>query len=320
MPEDPDAGDIAANAETVIAVVVTYNRKTLAPLTIEALKTQTRPLDRIIAVDNASTDGTPEVLRARGVLDDPLIDYVRMETNTGGAGGFHEGMKRAMEAGADWIWVMDDDVAPAPDCLEQLLKWRHISQCLHPRKLYPDGSEMSWETWLDVYTGGQTYLPCPSFRNGKAIFFTNVGCFEGLLIARRIFAAIGPPDPRYFVSSDDTLFGFKASSHTNVSVVATATLHKLLDRVGPKPSWKDYYLTRNHFLLFRDICTYLDLNPTLGHKLYFSTIRALRMVGGWARRELGVWASLHGFLDGVRCVFATGPRPSSAKFDSSGDL
>jgi len=84
----------------VCAVVVTYNRKDLLVECLEALRRQTGPLDAIYIIDNASTDGTPELLRSRGyrdgaVIENPLdgseiiIRYVRLPVNTGGAGGFH---------------------------------------------------------------------------------------------------------------------------------------------------------------------------------------------------------------------------------------
>lgn len=99
---------------TVCAVVVTYNRKNLLLECLEAIRRQTRPVDAIYIIDNASTDGTPEVLKENGYipelppfnLSEPyeiehkisnLVDgnpinvfYVRMYENTGSAGGFYE--------------------------------------------------------------------------------------------------------------------------------------------------------------------------------------------------------------------------------------
>lgn len=85
----------------VAAVVVTYNRKELLRECLNALLNQTRPLDEIIVIDNASTDGTQEMI----AKEFPYITYVLMSENIGGAGGFHEGMKLAYEKGYDWIWV-----------------------------------------------------------------------------------------------------------------------------------------------------------------------------------------------------------------------
>jgi len=288
----------------IIAVVVTYNRKKLVKKTIDAIKNQSRKLDKIILIDNASSDGTHTELQTLGYCTDKSIEYVRMNENSGGAGGFNEGMKRALEANAEWIWVMDDDVAPEHDCLEQLLNWTYISECIHPRKYYPDGTEMKWETWLDIYSGSQTYLPCPSFRNGKQIFFTNVACFEGLLVSSRIVHTIGLPNQHYFIGHDDTLFGLKASFHTNVSVVSSAKINKLLQNNIQTPSWKDYYLTRNSFYLFKDACEYIGIQINFGHKIYFTSIRILRLLSRLIKNDARFFTSIHGLFDGCRYIFS----------------
>jgi GT2 family glycosyltransferase len=56
------------NKETVCAVVVTYNRKNLLIECLEGLRKQTRPVDAICLVDNASTDGTPDLLLEKGYI------------------------------------------------------------------------------------------------------------------------------------------------------------------------------------------------------------------------------------------------------------
>ena len=121
---------------TTCAVIVTYNRKNLLLECLEALRKQTKPLDGIYLIDNASTDGTPEILLENDYIKElphenlrkPLekefeisnltdgnpikFHYVRMHENTGGSGGFYEGIKRAYEKGYEWIWVSDDDALP----------------------------------------------------------------------------------------------------------------------------------------------------------------------------------------------------------------
>ncbi|MER3603731.1 MAG: hypothetical protein C4298_08345, partial [Thermus sp.] len=88
-------------SERVCAVVVTYNRKELLRECLETLRGQTRKVDHILVVDNASTDGTEEVLRA----EFPEVEVLRLPENQGSSGGFHEGMKRAYEEGFDWLWL-----------------------------------------------------------------------------------------------------------------------------------------------------------------------------------------------------------------------
>ncbi|MBY8848586.1 glycosyltransferase, partial [Saccharothrix sp. MB29] len=89
---------------TVAAVVVTYNRKDKLPKVLDHVLAQTQRPDLLVIVDNASTDGTDEVLRRYEGTDGVVL--VRLDENTGGAGGFATGMNKAYEQGADFVWIM----------------------------------------------------------------------------------------------------------------------------------------------------------------------------------------------------------------------
>lgn len=105
----------------VTAVVVTFNRKALLLECLDALARQTRPLDRVLLVDNCSTDGTREAVEGAGLSDRVPLEYLRLTRNGGGAEGFHFGVREAMTGESDWVWLMDDDCEPADDALERLL-------------------------------------------------------------------------------------------------------------------------------------------------------------------------------------------------------
>lgn len=107
-------------------MVVTYNRKELLTECIDAILAQTVPVEKLILIDNNSTDGTEDYLRKKKYLDNSVIKYIRLPENIGGAGGFHEGMKVAREDEPDWVWIMDDDVLPTETCLEELLHAREV--------------------------------------------------------------------------------------------------------------------------------------------------------------------------------------------------
>ena len=64
--------------ERVCAVVVTYNRVELLRECLTALESQTRPVDRILVVDNKSTDGTPEIVER----EHPGADMLRLPRTT----------------------------------------------------------------------------------------------------------------------------------------------------------------------------------------------------------------------------------------------
>lgn len=106
----------------VAAIVVTYNRKQLLKECLNAILNQTAEVERIIVINNASTDGTEDLFKKNGEFASNKIKCVNMDCNTGGSGGFYEGFKRASKVDADWFWIMDDDTIPNYDCLEKLLE------------------------------------------------------------------------------------------------------------------------------------------------------------------------------------------------------
>jgi dTDP-4-dehydrorhamnose reductase len=90
---------------------------------------QTRRADRILVVDNCSTDDTLEVLAG---FAPEGVEVQSLRHNVGAAGGFHEAMRLGYETGADLVWVMDDDVIAAPDALAELM---HAFEVLEAREV-----------------------------------------------------------------------------------------------------------------------------------------------------------------------------------------
>ena len=116
---------------SVCVVIVTYNRKEYLRKTLEGLEKQTYPVSAILIYDNHSFDGTREMLQNMGVLNTEVesnsvisnikgVDWIyhRSSVNSGGSGGFHEGVKIAYQMKYDYLWMMDDDVFPEQNCLE----------------------------------------------------------------------------------------------------------------------------------------------------------------------------------------------------------
>ena len=149
----------------VCAVVVTYNRKVLLRECLLSLEGQTRRPDAVLVVDNCSTDGTEAMLAE----EFRHLWNLRLEVNSGGAGGFHEGMKWAYQRGFEWIWVMDDDVEAMPDALATLLEFQTLSDFIHPRRVSDAGQPFPWEGVLDPTSASKKSFPSDiSFENGRA--------------------------------------------------------------------------------------------------------------------------------------------------------
>ena len=97
----------------ILAAIVTYNRCTLLSRCIDHLQGQARQAQEILVINNASTDGTVEMLKQRN------IPFVTQE-NVGSAGGWHRGIQYAIDHGFDAVWLMDDDGFPDAGALAAL--------------------------------------------------------------------------------------------------------------------------------------------------------------------------------------------------------
>jgi rhamnopyranosyl-N-acetylglucosaminyl-diphospho-decaprenol beta-1,3/1,4-galactofuranosyltransferase len=177
-------------ANSVTAVIVTYNRKILLERCIKAVLKQTHLPARVLVVDNASTDGTEAHLQQTGPLHAPAFQYVRLRENTGGAGGFFEGLKRAYQGDSAFFWLMDDDGVPDDDCLERLLQVSDL-QAIHyaAPNLISDNGESHFATLLRA---AKTNVI--GFRGGP---------FNGILISRALVRAVGYPMKNYFIWGDE---------------------------------------------------------------------------------------------------------------------
>jgi GT2 family glycosyltransferase len=75
------------------------------------------PRYKVLVVDNASSDDSPERLRA----EHPEIELVVCERNAGIAAGYNRGIEAALERGAEYLVVMNNDLVFDPAFLAQMI-------------------------------------------------------------------------------------------------------------------------------------------------------------------------------------------------------
>ncbi len=192
-------------AARVAAVVVTYNRKALLLECVRALLGQTAPPAAIHVIDNASTDGTREAHAQAGLLDRPEVTLHRLEVNGGSSGGFAHGVAVARETDSDWLWVMDDDAEPRPDCLERLLGSDRAraadTAALAPTVVWPDGDPQLGHR--GQFDGRPRGLVAADYDPAGEPVRIGYVTFVGPLIRTAAARAIDPPFAPFFLYSDD---------------------------------------------------------------------------------------------------------------------
>jgi GT2 family glycosyltransferase len=205
MTRPPTEPVAPAAAPRVVVVVVTWNRRELLAEAMHAVTTQVPPPDAVVVVDNASSDGSQ-----RFVVDQyPDADLVRLETNTGGAGGFAAGVDRALRVHrADLVWLLDDDTVPEPGALSALLDARERHPGVTPTLL---ASRVLWTNGRDHPMN--TPRPKPLAGRAEKAAARRVGCvpvrsasFVSVLVDADAVRDRGLPLADYFVWNDDFEF------------------------------------------------------------------------------------------------------------------
>jgi GT2 family glycosyltransferase len=237
----------------ITAVVVTFNRLELLKQGIECLRKQQK-LTGIIVVNNGSTDGTREWLDAQPGL------LVVHQDNVGGSGGFYTGIERAYSEGADWIWCMDDDVFPHPDCLDRLLPYTDRPEVgiLSPRRLL-EGKVFTHEFRHFNFTNPVGSLHGRKLAKQQVNQATEIvgADFEGPFISRRVVEKIGLPNRELFIFCDDTDYCLRAHlAGFKLFYIPEALMdkHKFFSNDtwtsrNRKKKWKRYYQVRNEAYL-----------------------------------------------------------------------
>ncbi len=212
----------------VCAAVVTYNRRDLLVECLDALLAQTHPLERLYVVDNASTDGTADLLRERGLLDDERMVFERLERNLGGAGGFARAIDRARQSECDWIWVMDDDTEAQPEALARLLASPAAGDpaiaALAQKVVSPDGGLQLGAR--GHFRGRPRPLPAEAYRDG-ALPQLGFATLVGMLVRAEVARATDPPRPEFFIWGDDYEWCLRLRRHGALRLVPdSAIVHK----------------------------------------------------------------------------------------------
>jgi rhamnopyranosyl-N-acetylglucosaminyl-diphospho-decaprenol beta-1,3/1,4-galactofuranosyltransferase len=219
----------------VVAVVVTWNRSALLERVLRAVDAQDFLPGAVVVVDNASTDGTGAVLERLAMELAVPLRVVRLDRNTGGAGGFHAGLATALEMDGELLWLMDDDGVPPPDCLARLLPYADRYDFLGPavvaeqdpaRLCFPirmPGSARVVHDLADVEAAAvgdlleEVVIP-----------------FNGVLLSARLVERIGLPREEFFIWGDDVEYLWRArrAGARVATVVPARFLHPATDDLG----------------------------------------------------------------------------------------
>jgi GT2 family glycosyltransferase len=214
----------------------------------------------LILVHNGPRDA--ELEKRVSLFSGRLAEVIHTGKNRGFAEGNNIGIRRALQKGADYVLLLNDDTVVGPDFLDILVAEAEkdpVVGMLGPEVLYfGDRDRISFAGARFDPAAGDFSFPrsgeLSSASGGTPPVETDyvTGC--ALLVKKSLLEKIGPLDESFFLYWEDSDWGLRAAAAGFKSLVVPAAKirHKVSVSSGGNDSpFKIYHKTRGHFLFAR---------------------------------------------------------------------
>lgn len=265
----------------VSIIVLNYNgcEDTLACL--RSLEHLTYPNFTVIVVDNHSSDGSVEAVRAAH----PNVKLIETGANLGFTGGNNVGIRYALQHGADYVMLLNNDTVSAPDMLDVMIEVMEAAPDIGvtgPMIYYYSAPDIIWSAGGAIDWARGTTDMIGLNEEDKAQFGLSprpvdfvTGCC--LLARRETWERAGLLDEKFFMYYEETEWCVRAgrAGFRIVHVPMAMLWHKISIESRASSPRAHYYMTRNRLLFLRR--TRAGLRP-----LMFTLIEYTRMIVSWS--------------------------------------
>jgi GT2 family glycosyltransferase len=295
----------ASGMARLVAIVPTYQRRTELLATLRTVLQQTRTPDEIVVVDNDGDPGLADVIAHVLEAASVSVKVVTSPTNLGSAGGWACGLRTVIDycEEDDWILILDDDDPPrADDEIEGMWRFARQQQTLDEKVAGVGivGARFNW-VWGVIDRLADNEIT-------DAVDVDYIGNGHVALYSARVIKQAGFFDDALFFGNTEVEYGIRLRRE-GYRLVANGKLWKRRRirenrtglRVRPRmtvdPTWRKYYVVRNHIYLLRRSGR-LDL--AILHGLFQSLVKpALTFCVSPRRACTGLRLGLRASLDGL---------------------
>lgn len=245
-------------ASRVVIVVLNWNGRDDTLACLQSLRAVVRDGVEVVVVDNGSSDDSVAAIR-RAHPDLALIETGR---NLGYAGGNNVGIEYALDRGADWVLVLNNDTVCASDLIDCLLAAAARNPgagMFCPRIFYMEDPK---RVWFDAarWNPGSLYFAFPGKDRLESELaaedhVSDYACGAALFVRAEVIRQIGAFDPRYFLVWEEADWCYRAREKgwSSVVVPTAKVWHKVGASFGSEESpLRAYFSSRNRLVwLFR---------------------------------------------------------------------
>lgn len=284
----------------VVVIILNWNGLADTLECLESLACLDYPNHEVVVVDNGSTDGSVEAIRGHF----PNVTLIENDENLGYAEGNNRGAEYALQAEADYMFVLNNDTVLCQDILTRLVVAAEANPRVgavgpkiyyhaQPRRIWFAGGMIDWQRGVTVNLGADEY-DVGQFEKVRSVDFL-AGC--ALLIKRETWENVGSFDSRFFMYWEETDWctRVRLAGYDLLFVPQAKMWHKISPEDQSSSPRILYYMTRNRLL-------FLHKNLSFPHKVVVLTKCSwgvCRTIVGFLRRgkrEQG-GALIQGILD-----------------------
>lgn len=234
----------------ISAVVLNYKVKDQTLQCIEYLKAQNYKNLEIYVVDNDSGDGLAEEIK-----NNLSVCFIQNKQNLGYSGGNNIGIKKALEKGSDYVFILNPDTILPPDTLTKLL------ERAEERNAAVAGPKILFSNKKTIWFAGGVFDIANVLGGHRGVDEEDCGQYNieektdyitgaALFIKKEVFEKIGLFDEKYFLYYEDSDFCFRAKqAGFKIMYIPSAVIyHNNAQSTGLGSGLQDYYITRNRML------------------------------------------------------------------------
>jgi len=289
----------------VWAVVVNWNGLEVLEPCLRTLLASSYPNLRVLVVDNASTDGSVELASEKF----PSVLVAAQSSNRGYAAGVNAGLKLALDEGADYVLLLNNDIEIDEGAVAALVEAavaHPTSAFVGPMIYYADRPDVIWSAGGSVsfWSGNIRHLGLRERDEGQYGGVREVDYVTAcaVLAAAGAVRAVGPMDEAYYMYNEDTDWCVRAgrAGYTVLVAPGAKIWHKVsMSSGGGLTPFKIYHRlrsTRRFFSLYARPYHWLGIVPMTAVRT--ACFAARELFGGRGANVTavarGLWDSMTG--------------------------